>query len=217
MKLQQIKSKQEGYNEAAAKQMEIELRMKALKAENDYIAQMIVEKSIDKETAYRIQAHIRKIEAAVSTRFRYRILMVSALIIRIFFKFSHIFVKNKEEFRRKEKEQRKKIEKVRKELSEKAIQAVKSSITTENKEISYLIIGEYSRMISGIKSRKSEEYSRAFVRQERELKEKAFQAERDEIQKLYENGTITKNITQKIRQQINIRESYFMEAEGLDF
>ncbi|MEQ8199360.1 MAG: hypothetical protein ABRQ27_15410, partial [Clostridiaceae bacterium] len=36
-----------------------------------------------------------------------------------------------------------------------------------------------------------------------------------EIQKLYENGKITKDVTQKIRQQINIREVYFMEKKLL--
>lgn len=98
-------------------------------------------------------------------------------------------------------------------MGEAAIRAVKKGLTPENREISYLIIGEYIELMTKIKSGRSENYSRALARMERELKEKAFQAERDEIQKLYENGKVTRDVTQKIRRQINIREAYSLEEE----
>ncbi|MFL6558153.1 MAG: hypothetical protein ACJ8MO_18795, partial [Bacillus sp. (in: firmicutes)] len=50
---------------------------------------------------------------------------------------------------------------------------------------------------------------------QRELRIKAFQAERDEIQNLYEEGEITTEIIRKIRKHINIREAYWMEESSL--
>jgi CPA1 family monovalent cation:H+ antiporter len=50
---------------------------------------------------------------------------------------------------------------------------------------------------------------------QRELREKAFQAERDEIQNMYEEGEITIDVIRKIRKQINIREAYWMEENSV--
>jgi CPA1 family monovalent cation:H+ antiporter len=44
---------------------------------------------------------------------------------------------------------------------------------------------------------------------------KAFQAERDEIQNLFEEGDITADVIRKIRKKINIREAYWMEESSL--
>lgn len=211
--LQQLKFEESGVNALSVKQIEAEIRMKALEAESRYIAKLIEEKCIDVETSLFVQAHIRRMEAAVTNRFKFRLLMLWTLLKRILYQVWQIFMPKKHELRRKQSEKRKKMNQLKKVLSEKAIQTVKKGLTPENKEISYLIIGEYIEMMTKIKSRKSENYSRAFARLERELKEKAFQAERDEIQKMYENNEITKDLTQKIRRQINIREVFFMEKK----
>jgi CPA1 family monovalent cation:H+ antiporter len=211
--LQQLKLKENGVNTLAVKQMETEIRMKVLEAEYRYLAKLIEEKQIDKETALLAQAHIRRMEVAVTNRFKFRFLMIWTLLKRILYHGSQIFMPKNHALRRKQSEKRIKMNRIRKDLSKRAIQVIRKGLTPENKEISYLIMGEYVDLITKIKSRKSENYSRVFAKLERELKEKAFQAERDEIQKLYENGKITKDVTQKIRQQINIREAYFIEQE----
>jgi hypothetical protein len=100
-------------------------------------------------------------------------------------------------------------------MAEAAIQALKSGLTPANKNISYLVIGEYSKQITGLRQLKDAKASKAFTRLERELQDKAFQAERDEIQNLYEKGHITLEVARKIRQQINIRETYWMDENSI--
>lgn len=210
--LQQLKFEENGLNALIAKKIETEIRMKALEVESQYITKLIEEKRIDKEMALLAQAHISRMEAAVTNRFKFRFLIAWMLLKRILYRSSQIFIPKNRKFR-KLSEKRIKMNGMRKELSEKAIQAIKKGLTPENKEISYLIIGEYIELITKIKWGKSENDSQAFVKLERKLKEKAFQAERNELQKLYENGEVTKDVTRKIRWQINIREVYFMEKE----
>ncbi|ADY55728.1 sodium/proton antiporter, CPA1 family [Syntrophobotulus glycolicus DSM 8271] len=211
--LQQLKSEENGTNALTVKKMEAEIRMKALEAESQCIAKLTEEKRIDKETALLAQARIRRREVAVTNRSRFRILMIWTLVKRILYQSSQILISQNHQLRRKEREKRIKLYRLRKDLGEAAIRAVKKGLTPENREISYLIIGEYIELMTKIKSGRSENYSRALARMERELKEKAFQAERDEIQKLYENGKVTRDVTQKIRRQINIREAYSLEEE----
>jgi len=57
--------------------------------------------------------------------------------------------------------------------------------------------------------------SHQYTELQRELRAKAFQAERDEIQNLYEEGEITIDVLRKIRKQINIREAYWMEETSV--
>jgi Na+/H+ antiporter len=211
--LQRLEEKND-MNQVAVKKLETEIRLKALEAESRYIAKLVEEKRIDKETALLAQTHIRRMEVAVTNRFKFRLLMMGILCKQLLYRSSQIFIPKNHALRRKQNEKKIKMDRIRKDLSGKAIQAVRKEVTPENKEISYLVIGEYIDLITRIKSENSKNYSQAFAKFERELKEKAFQAERDEIQQLYENGKITIDVTQTIRRQINMREAYFIEKEG---
>lgn len=211
--LQQLEVKNE-MDPVAAKKVETEIRLQALEAESRYIAKLVEEKRLDKEMALLAQTHIRRMEVAVTNRFKFRLSMMGILCKQVLYSISQRFIPKNHALRKKQSEKKIMVDRIRKNLSEKAIQAVRKGVTPENKEISYLIIGEYIDLITKIKLRNSKNYSQAFAKFERELKEKAFQAERDEIQQLYENGKITIDVTQKIRRQINIREAYFMEKEG---
>ena len=88
-------------------------------------------------------------------------------------------------------------------------------MTSENANIYLAIIGEYSELIMKLKLAKKGADSTHYKQLQRELQVKAFQAERDEIQNLYEEGEITADVTRKIRKQINIREAYWIEESRL--
>ena len=88
-------------------------------------------------------------------------------------------------------------------------------MTPENEGINVLIIGEYNEMIMKFKLARKGADSSQYIRQQRELRDKAFQAERDEIQNLYETGEVSMDIMRKIRRQINIREAYWMEENSV--
>lgn len=78
-----------------------------------------------------------------------------------------------------------------------------------------LIIGEYNDMIMKFKLAKKGAEPKKYAQMKREIQNKAFQAERDEIQNLFENREITAEVTRKLRKQINIREAYWMEENSL--
>lgn len=208
--LQQLRCKESGTNTLALKEMETETRMKALEAQSHYISRLIDEERITREKALLVQLYINRMEAAVTNRLKFRFLVIWLLLKRILYQIIWPFIPHN-----LKKQEKVLVSDLIQELSEMAIQVIRKNVTPENKGISYLIIGEYLELITKIKSMKSENYSHSFTELERELKAIAFQAERDEIQKLYENGDVTKDVANKIRQQINIREAYFIERAAI--
>ena len=84
-------------------------------------------------------------------------------------------------------------------MSNLAIRYLKEQMTPENEDNHLLIIGEYIDMIL------------KFM-----LAKKGVNTSRQtQIQRLYENGKISMDITRKIRRQINIWEAYWMEENGV--
>lgn len=195
------------------KKAESEIRMSALEAQSQYIARLIAEKRIDKETAYLSLEYIRRMEIAVTNQMKYRAMVLETLLKRIIYRITHIFLPNKKELRKVRTAKYRKQLQLKIDMAEVAIQSLRNGLTPQNKNTSHLVIGEYSELIADYKKARRGKSSQDFSRMERELQEKAFQAERDEIQNLYEKGEITKDVIRKIRQQINIRESYLMEKK----
>jgi CPA1 family monovalent cation:H+ antiporter len=141
----------------------------------------------------------------------YRTLVIATLLKRILLQIKHVFAPNKEELQKLRASKFNALIKLRITTAIQAIKMLKNELTPENKAISYQVIGEYNKIITKYKLAKKLKDPGDFAKLERDLRQKAFQAERDEIQNLYEKGEITRDITQKIRQQINIREAYSME------
>jgi len=100
-------------------------------------------------------------------------------------------------------------------MAKAAIKYLNSQMTPDTEYVYLVIIGEYSEMITKFKLAKKGADSTHYRHLQRELRVKAFQAERDEIQNLYEEGEITTDTIRKIRKQINIREAYWMEESSL--
>ncbi|HSN58460.1 MAG TPA: Na+/H+ antiporter, partial [Clostridiaceae bacterium] len=158
----------------------------------------------------------RRMEAAVTNRPKFRIIVAWIVVKNFLYQVTHAFMPENVELAKRLRKKNKNLIQIKMKLAREAIGVLKSGITPENKDVTYVIIGEYNELITRIKSARDEEYSQAFTHLERELQEQAFQAERDELQRLYENGKITKEVTQKIRRKINIREAYFMEENPLE-
>jgi len=214
--LQMLKSEKSETTPQESKEIEMVIRLNALEAQNEYVERLAQDKKIDKETALTAQAHIRRMEAAVANRPKFRIHVAWTFMNNLFYQVTHAFMPENIELTKRLSKKNKKLIHIKMKLGREAIRVLKKGITPENKDISYIIIGEYNGLITKIKSTMDEEYSQAFTHLERELQEQAFQAERDELQRLYENGKITKEVAQKIRRKINIREAYFMEENPLE-
>jgi len=214
--LQGLKSEKSDLSSRESKEIETGIRLNALEAQYEYIEKLAEERKIDKETALKAQAHIRRMEAASTNRLKFRILVTWKLMNNFLYHISHILMPKNEEVAENRSKKSRKLIQIKMKLGREAIKVLKSGLTPENKDISYVIIGEYNALITKIKSARNKEYSQTFSKVERELQEQAFQAERNEIQRLYENGKITKDITQKLRRKINIREAYFLEENPLE-
>jgi monovalent cation/hydrogen antiporter len=193
------------------KTLEMEVRLKALEAESSYISHLVKEKRIEKEIAYLAQEYIRRMEMAVTNRMKYRGMVIWTLLKRALLRITQIIEPNKEELGKKRKARRRKLAELKIGMAVAAIKELRSGIGPKNKHISFLVIGEYNRLITGIRHVKNSNLSKVFDRLQRELQDKAFQAERDEVQDLYEKGKITIDVARKVRKQINIREAYWME------
>ncbi|WP_391206914.1 Na+/H+ antiporter [Psychrobacillus sp. L4] len=199
------------------KAMESKIRMKALEAEANYMEKFKEEGKVDRETIYLMNEHIDRMRVAVTNRMQYRGLFIWTIIKRSLYNLFQIFVfKNKERLT-KRLAKNKKIILLKVDMAKAAIDYLKTQMSAENEEIYLLIIGEYNEMIMKFKLAKkgSGSESKQHAQMKRDIQDKAFQAERDEIQNLFENGEITTEVTRKLRKQINIREAYWMEENSL--
>ncbi|MGE8206520.1 Na+/H+ antiporter [Heyndrickxia sp. NPDC080065] len=196
------------------KKEETEIRIRALEAESSYITKLIKERRIDRETAYIAKEYIRRMEIAITNKIKYRVFVLWTLIRKILFRIVQMFVPNKKILDKKRNIIRSIIY-LKKNMAESAIQDLKNGLTSHNKNITFLVIGEYNELLTNLKLHNNASAAKEYERLKRELQGKAFQAERDEIQKMYEKGQITADIVKKVRQNINIREAYWMEKNSL--
>jgi monovalent cation/hydrogen antiporter len=202
-------------NSGQLKLVETEIRMKALDAETNYIEKLKKEGQIDREMAYMSEEHIQRMRLAVTNRICYRRLFIWTLVKRSMYQVVHLFLPNNKEQLKQRQAQIKKVIRLKVNMAKAAIQYLKNQMTSEYANVYLAIIGEYSDLIMKLKLAKKGADSTHYTQLQRELQVKAFQAERDAIQNLYEEGEITIDVTRKIRKQINIREAYWMEESSL--
>lgn len=194
------------------KLMETDIRMKALAEEAKFIDGLKEEDQIDREIIFLMDEHIQRMRVAVTNRMHYRGLFIWTIIKRTFFNFIQLFTPKKNKKRSVEHQ---KVIQLKVNMAKAAIHYLKSQMTLENEEVYLLIIGEYNDMIMKFNLAKKGAEPKKYAQMKREIQNKAFQAERDEIQNLFENREITAEVTRKLRKQINIREAYWMEENSL--
>jgi CPA1 family monovalent cation:H+ antiporter len=194
---------------------ETEIRMKALEVEAHYIEKLKKEGQVDRETTYLTEEHIHRMRLAVTNRMQYRRLFIWTIFKRGVYKLLQLFVpKNQERLKNRHAKTKKMIH-LKVNMAKAAIRYLNDHMTPENEDIYLVIIGEYNEMIMKFKLAKKGADPLNYTQMQREVRIKAFQAERDEVQNLYEEGEITIDIIRKIRKQINIREAYWMEESNL--
>lgn len=200
---------------ARMKNMETETRMKALEVENDYIEKLKSDGQIDRESLYLIEEHIQRMRVAVTNRLLYRALFIWTIVKRTVYNILRLFMPRKRDSLKVRLAKNKKVLQLKVDMAKAAIQFLKENMSPEYEGVYVLIIGEYNDMLMKFKLANKGADSVKYIRIQRELRDKAFQAERDKIQKLYETGEISMDVMRKIRRQINIREAYWMEESSV--
>jgi CPA1 family monovalent cation:H+ antiporter len=197
------------------KLIETNIRMKALSEEANYIEKLKESGQIDKDISYLMDEHIHRMSVAVTNRMQYRGLFFWTIARRSLHNLAQFYVpKNKNKYKH-HLEINEKIIQYKVGMAKAAIRYLKNNLTSENEEVSLLLIGEYNEMLTIFKLATKRSETKQHAQMKRDIQDKAFQAERDEVQILFENGEITTDVTRTLRKQINIREAYWMEETSL--
>ncbi|MFJ7747547.1 Na+/H+ antiporter [Peribacillus sp. NPDC097295] len=194
-------------NSNAIGEEEKDLRFKALEAERAFLDQLIKEERVDRESAYTCLEYIQRMEGAVTNRMKFRLYRSMTLFRRSALQVFKLFFPNKKEIRRIDLERLEKVKDLKIRMYKVAIQEIQAGITPENHETSSMIIEEYKLLIMRYKRENKGRTPSKMLNYERELFYKAIQAERDEVQHMFENRKISRDVANKIRQQINLREA----------
>ncbi|WP_026882162.1 Na+/H+ antiporter [Clostridium akagii] len=97
--------------------------------------------------------------------------------------------------------------------SKAAIVKIKAQMNEENMKASFVVIDHYNEIIRKMNRVSNKDKDLNFYKQRRELQFKALQAQRNEVQSLFENNEITREIASKLRQFINYLEAIIIEEE----
>lgn len=97
--------------------------------------------------------------------------------------------------------------------SKAAIRKIKSQINEENMKASFAVIEHYNEIIRRMYRVNKNDKDDNYNKQKRELQFRALQAQRNEVQELFENNEITRETANKIRKFINYLEAIGIEEE----
>jgi Na+/H+ antiporter len=191
----------------SSRNMEIEILMVGINAERREIEHLSNIGQISPDIAYRFQKHIDLIETSLSDRFRLQSFFPVILIKRYIKKWFSTNAKRPDS-------DMEKLRTVKSQTAKAAIAAIHNQISEENKQASLKIIANYHRMIEKISLTFNHPRKKAhFHKQKKELQFKAIQVERNEVQSMFEDGLISREIANKLRRSINFLEATMLEED----
>ncbi len=209
--IRQITHKETGTGwDSGGNSAESHIWVTALKAEEKEVDNMLEEGLITREMSYRLLESLNHREMLITRRYRYRMLIYVQLIKKAV---NGLRYKRKRPgmFSARDWDA---VCEIRIRMSKAAIQAVKKQINEENSEYSLAVITRYNEAIERIVSGKGSS-GKKFSNNKRELKFRAIQIERNEVQTLFENGEITRETANKLRQFINYMEAAILQEDDL--
>ncbi len=187
--------------------MEIEILIVGINAERREIEHLSTTGQISPDVAYRFQKHIDLIETSLSDGFRLQSFFPVILIKRYIKKWFSNNAKRPDSDMAK-------LRTVKIQTAKAAIAAIHKQMNQENKQASLKIIANYHRMIEKISLTFNHPRKKAyFFKQKKELQFKAIQMERNEVQSMFEERLISREIANKLRRSINFLEATMLEED----
>ncbi|MCI3195822.1 Na+/H+ antiporter [Bacillus sp. HU-1818] len=190
------------------KKYERKLRAHGVKAEQAELMRLLDRGEIPEETANSLQERFNELEMLYANPFKVGLskTKLKRLLYWIFFgqlKKPEMSILNEEGL----------IRSTRVKTAKAAIENLKKHTTDENKEVTYSVIAFYNHLIFRLEQGHHEQKSNShFENQKLEVKLKAVQAIRNEIQTLFEEREISRDITHQLRQYINDVEAAMLEG-----
>lgn len=191
----------------------INVRLAGLQAERREIQRMLDHGEITGEMASGIEEVMNQMEMVMSNRFKMQVLVSLFRLRRLFSK--QFLKKTPGELPEEAMAQ---IKAVRLRTSKAAIEAVKNQMNDGNREASMFVMTQYNEMIERLQKYQgtgtnSMEDEDMFNQYKSELRIKGIQAQRNEVQAMFERGDISWASANKLRQYINYLEAGILEPD----
>ncbi|GIP38576.1 sodium, potassium, lithium and rubidium/H(+) antiporter [Paenibacillus sp. J31TS4] len=193
-----------------SRRRELEIRKLALMAERKKTHLLLEEGKLSREQFYAIRETLNYKERALANRIRLRLTLPLIILLR---RAARLFSRSGK-LRRLPAEEAVRLRDIRIQLAQAAIAAIGENITDDNRNESLTVIADYNEMIGRLRIGPDRQpRDERFRKQKRELQYKAIQTERDEVQALFENGDISREIVRELRQHILYTETAMFGVE----
>ncbi|GAA0853041.1 Na+/H+ antiporter [Bifidobacterium pullorum subsp. gallinarum] len=191
----------------------IAIRQKALEAERNVAEVWLKEKRVSPDIAELFQSSLNRVEMLLSSRYKFKLLLKASWrhLRGLLQKPEHKEATMSPGHPDWEMYKDLKLEAIRA-----AIHEIEAMQPIENLEIAHAVIADYRAMEHHIEndriwSRMEPELSS----ERRELELKAIQAERNEIQRMFEQGEVDRALANHLRMDVNYREANLFESQEL--
>lgn len=202
----------EDWSDRSRNESIMKIRFAAIQAERQELQKMLEQGEVSGELAGQIQEVMSQMEVVLSSGFKMKA-MVTLFRLQRLFK-GQLSVKKREQIPMDKKE---KFASIRLRTASAALAVVKSQMNDTNRQAVMIVASQYQDMVerlrSGVKSGQHMDDTNEdmFDQYKNELQIKAIQAERDEVQLIFEEGGITRATANKLRQYINYTEAGILE------
>ncbi|MBP2000905.1 CPA1 family monovalent cation:H+ antiporter [Paenibacillus shirakamiensis] len=188
---------------------EKQIRLISLEAERQEIKTMIKQKEIQAHIADPLLELIDQREYILTQKLKLKIIFEVIRLRRMFVK---AFAKQNENADHVQYLTALRAAKQR--TLEAAIAAIREHITDNNRTLSLSVISHHREMIASLHGDYQEvKAGEDFGKDKKALQLLAIQAERDEVQRLFEQGEVSRSLANKLRQFINYMETVSLEEE----
>ncbi len=192
---------------------EIKIWLTAIKAEKDELEKLFIEGGLSAELYYKLLEIINHREMLLTQKYKYRVLIYLYLFKRL---------KTRISFRKKKCDlytgsHMGMAAQIRSRMLKSAIAAVRLQMYETNSEMSLHVLSHYNAALEKVERSRRESVDN-YIAEKRgtELKYRAIQIERNEVQHLYEKGEISRDTANKLRSFINYREADMLQEDEMD-
>ncbi len=192
---------------------EIKIWLTAIKAEKDELEKLFIEDGLSAELYYKLLEIINHREMLLTQKYKYRVLIYLYFLKRLK---TRISIKKKKCDLYTGSHMGMAAQ-IRSRMLKSAIAAVRLQMNETNSEMSLHVLSHYYAALKKVeKSRRTPVDNHIAEKRGTELKYRAIQIERNEVQHLYEKGEITRDTANKLRSFINYREADILQEDEMD-
>jgi len=198
------RNKKDSKSNLQSTEMKKDIYVAALRVEKKEIQKLMKTGKISTYSFRELEKKFNHSESILLRDFKHRFVLAIFIAKRVILK---LFTKAKKSMAAENKE----IEKALLEAHKAAIVYVRNQIIEENREASLEVILHYDDLIGRLRRKNQPNNSELFNKKKREIQFKAIEAQRKEVQLLFENGQISRETANRLRKIVNNWEATIME------